>query len=109
MSRNYKEKYDVNSTRRSHSFMSPEDTASGKKSHWEELEITGSVRSLSPQLWHMSFLTSLYLNNNCLQRIPTDIANLTHLRVLDLSNNKIRSLPAEIGELIYLRYVLGLS
>jgi len=83
--------------------MSAEDVASGKKSHWEELEITGSVRNVSPQLWQLSFLTSLYLNNNCLSRIPGDIANLANLRMLDLSHNKLRSLPAELGELILLR------
>lgn len=103
MSRNYKEKYEVNNTRRSHTFMSADDVAAGKKSFWQELEITGSIRNLSSNLWQLSFLTSLYLNDNCLSRIPGDIAKLTNLRTLDLSNNKLRSLPAELGELIYLR------
>ncbi|EEB11722.1 conserved hypothetical protein [Pediculus humanus corporis] len=106
MSRNYKEKYEVNNARRSHTFMSADDVAAGKKSFWQELEITGSIRNLSSNLWQLSFLTSLYLNDNCLSRLPGDIAKLTNLRTLDLSNNKLRSLPAELGELIYLRELL---
>lgn len=108
MSRNYKEKYEVNNARRSHTFMSADDVAAGKKSFWQELEITGSIRNLSPNLWQLSFLTSLYLNDNCLLRLPGDIAKLTNLRTLDLSNNKLRSLPSELGELIYLRYSISL-
>lgn len=36
-----KEKYDNSSTRRQQTFMSPEDAASGKKSNWHGIEITG--------------------------------------------------------------------
>jgi CCR4-NOT transcription complex subunit 6 len=63
----------------------------------------GTIRNLSPNLWHLTHLTSLYLNDNCLSRIPPDISRLVNLRTLDLSSNKLRSLPAELGELIYLR------
>lgn len=35
-----KDKYDSNN-RRTHTFMSAEDVAAGKKSSWSELEITG--------------------------------------------------------------------
>lgn len=87
--------------------MSPEDAASGKKPNpWYGLEITGSVRNLSPALWNMTHLTSLYLNNNCLARLPPDIGRLTQLRHLDLSSNKLRALPREIGELILLEELL---
>ncbi len=66
----------------------------------------GSIRNLSPQLWSMTHLTSLYLNDNSLCRIPADIARLTSLMHLDLSCNKLRSLPAELGDLIMLRELL---
>ncbi|KAF6213847.1 hypothetical protein GE061_011571 [Apolygus lucorum] len=92
--------------RRKHTIMSPEDANSGKKSNWSEMEITGTIRNLSPQIWEWTHLTALYLNDNCLTRLPPDIGRLVSLRVLDLSCNKLRSLPAELGELIYLREVL---
>ncbi|PSN30698.1 CCR4-NOT transcription complex subunit 6 [Blattella germanica] len=103
MSRNHKDKYENTNPRRSHTIMSSEDAAAGKKSHWPELEITGTIRNLSPNMWQLTHLTSLYLNDNCLSRIPPDISRLVNLRTLDLSSNKLRSLPAELGELIYLR------
>lgn len=104
MSRNHKDKYENSNPRRMYTLMCPEDYQSGKKSHWSELEITGSIRNLSPNLWQMTHLTALYLNDNSLQRVPSEIGRLTNLRILDLSSNKLRSLPAELGELIYLRY-----
>lgn len=104
MSRNHKDKYENSNPRRMYTLMCPEDYQSGKKSHWSELEITGSIRNLSPNLWQMTHLTALYLNDNSLQRVPCEIGRLINLRILDLSNNKLRSLPAELGELIYLRY-----
>ncbi|XP_074038290.1 CCR4-NOT transcription complex subunit 6-like twin isoform X2 [Leptinotarsa decemlineata] len=99
-----KDKYENNSgNRRSHTLMSAEEQASGKKSSWNELEITGTIRNLSPNLFKMAHLTSLIIKNNQISRLPSDICRLLHLRQLDLSNNKLRSLPAELGELIYLR------
>lgn len=97
-----KEKYETNN-RRQQTFMSPEDVASGRKSSWQGVEINGNVRNISPQLWHFEHLTALYLNDNCLTRLPPDIGLLVNLRTLDVSNNKLRSLPAELGELIQLR------
>jgi len=116
-----KDKYETNN-RRQQTFMSPEDVASGRKSSWQGVEITGeieqaavanemlisqsisgNVRNISPQLWQFEHLTALYLNDNCLSRLPSDIGLLVSLRTLDLSNNKLRSLPAELGELIQLR------
>lgn len=87
--------------------MSPEDAASGRKpGPWSTLEITGSVRNLSPSLWNMTHLTTLYLNDNCISRLPPDIGRLTQLRRLDLSSNKLRVLPRELGELILLEELL---
>jgi CCR4-NOT transcription complex subunit 6 len=48
-------------------------------------------------LWTLSQLTVLYLNDNQLTRLPSEIACLTNLVTLDLSNNKLRNLPSEIG------------
>lgn len=68
------------------------------------LGIVGNVRNVSPVLWQFEHLTALYLNDNSLLRLPSDIGQLINLRMLDLSSNKLRSLPAELGELIHLRY-----
>uniref|UniRef100_A0A1B6M6E9 poly(A)-specific ribonuclease n=1 Tax=Graphocephala atropunctata TaxID=36148 RepID=A0A1B6M6E9_9HEMI len=106
MSRSIKDKYENTNPRRNHTVMSPEDAAAGKRTNWSELEITGSIRNLSPKLWHLNHLTCLYLNDNSLIRVPAEIQQLGLLRMLDLSCNKLRSLPAELGELIYLRELL---
>ena len=67
---------------------------------------SGVVRNLSPDLFKLSHLTSLYLNSNNLSRIPSDINKLVHLAYLDLSYNKLRSLPSELGDLSHLRELL---
>ncbi|KAJ8337474.1 hypothetical protein SKAU_G00364400 [Synaphobranchus kaupii] len=101
-----KEKYDPPDPRRMYTIMSSDDAASGKKSYWAELEISGKVRSLSTPLWSLTHLTALHLNDNSLSRIPPDIAKLHNLVYLDLSSNKIRSLPAELGNMVSLRELL---
>ena len=40
------EKYQSPNPRRTHTFMSPEDLAAGKKSSWYELEITGKFKNI---------------------------------------------------------------
>lgn len=116
-----KDKYEANN-RRQQTFMSPEDVAAGRKSSWLGVEITGciiyavnqsikltklfsigNIKNISPKLWEFEHLTALYLNDNYLTRLSSEIGQLSNLRTLDLSNNKLRSLPAELGELIQLR------
>nr|XP_018672587.1 CCR4-NOT transcription complex subunit 6-like isoform X2 [Ciona intestinalis] len=92
--------------RRNTLIMSQEEAKSGKPSHWDKLEITGTIRNLSPAIWQLRHLTALFLNDNQLSRIPPDICKLENLIVLDLSCNKLRSLPAEIGDLIKLRELM---
>ncbi|XP_065122925.2 CCR4-NOT transcription complex subunit 6-like isoform X1 [Paramisgurnus dabryanus] len=101
-----KEKYDPPDPRRLYTIMSAEEVASGKKSHWTELEISGRVRSLSNSLWTLTHLTALHINNNNLSRIPPEIAKLPNLVFLNLSSNKLRSLPAELGNMVTLRELL---
>ena len=101
-----KEKHDNNDHRRAYTLMSQEDAAAGKKSTWTELEIRATIRNLSPKLWELSFLTSLFLNDNNLTKLPAEIASLCNLKHLDLSSNKLRSLPAELGDVVSLRELL---
>ncbi|XP_060524815.1 CCR4-NOT transcription complex subunit 6-like isoform X2 [Cylas formicarius] len=108
MPRNLKEKYDPatahsEANKKSQTLVPLEDQANIRKSTWAELEITGTIRNLSPNLFQMSHLTALHLKNNSLHRLPPDICHLVNLHNLDLSYNKLRSLPAELGELIHLR------
>jgi len=91
---------------RSHHILSQEEIAEGRSTCWLELEITGTIKNLSPSLWKLQHLTALYLNDNSLFRIPSSISLLGKLRRLDLSNNKLRSLPAEIGDLTDLRELM---
>jgi len=91
---------------RSHHILSQEEVAGGKSTSWPELEITGTIKNLSPALWRLQHLTALYLNDNSLFRIPPSISLLQNLKRLDLSNNKLRSLPAEIGDLCSLRELM---
>lgn len=101
-----KEKYEPPDPRRCYSIMAAEEVASGKKSHWAELEISGRVRSLSSSLWTFTHLTALHIQDNNLSRLPPDISRLPHLVYLNLSSNKLRSLPAEIGNMVSLRELL---
>ena len=38
-----------------------------KRIHWTELEIRGPIKNLSPELWKLTHLTALFLNDNNLQ------------------------------------------
>ena len=44
----------------------------------------------------------LYLYNNQLQLIPTEIGQLLNLNKLYLYNNQLQSIPTEIGQLLNL-------
>ena len=44
----------------------------------------------------------LYLYNNQLQSIPTEIGQLLNLNKLYLYNNQLQSIPTEIGKLLNL-------
>lgn len=77
-----------------------------KKPQWTGLEVRGPIKNISSTLWTFTFLKSLFLNDNNLQRLPSDISELKHLVHLDLSGNKLRSLPVELGDMISLRELL---
>ncbi|XP_067935566.1 CCR4-NOT transcription complex subunit 6-like isoform X2 [Watersipora subatra] len=95
--------YEAGRPGRKHTIMSPEDREKGKPTVWDEIEIKGNVKNLSPTLFDYTHLRVLYMNDNQLQRIPSEIAKLQKLQVLDLSNNRLRGLPAELGDMPELR------
>lgn len=98
-----KYKYKAPDPRRSHRILSAEEVTSGKVSKWSELKIESNVRILSPKIFGMRFLTALYLNDNKLTALPSEINLLDNLTYLDVSNNNLRSLPTSIGDLVNLR------
>lgn len=42
-------------------------------------------------------ICELYLNDNQLIAIPTEIGNLTKIRHIDISRNQLRSVPFELN------------
>lgn len=74
---------------------------------WSILDMSGAnLRSLCPQLFQYSFLTTLFLSNNNLSYIPAEICRLKTLNKLDVSSNVITSLPPELGLLVNLKELL---
>lgn len=57
-----KEKYDPPDPRRMYTIMSSEEAASGKKSYWAELEISGNFEMLLSFLYIISGMFSLIVN-----------------------------------------------
>lgn len=76
------------------------------KQLWCHLDFSGQgLLNVSPKLFNYDFLESLYLNNNKLTSIPSQIRKLRGLRVLDLSRNNIQEVPADLGLCYNLRYL----
>ena len=69
--------------------------AGGKTTSWPELEITGTIKNLSPALWRLQHLTALYLNDNSLFRIPPSISLLQVRRSKTLKYNLLNLPPSE--------------
>ena len=47
-------------------------------------------------------LLELYLQNNLIQQLPSEVGHMTKLQSLDISNNSLKTLPKEIGLLKHL-------
>ncbi|GFX88026.1 CCR4-NOT transcription complex subunit 6-like [Trichonephila clavipes] len=111
MSKRYPKKKERNhyvhpNPRRLYSIMSVDEASKRPKKEYTELEITGNVRHLSSPLWQMTSLTSLYLNNNALTSIPSEISLLVNLAHLNVSFNQLRNIPPEMGDMTSLRELL---
>lgn len=84
------------------SSLSQDDIAHGRTTNWPELEINGSIKNLSPSIWKLTHLTALYINDNHLIRIPSEISLLCNLRRLDLSSNKLRLVKTPLKKLQFI-------
>ena len=69
-----------------------------------KLGLSGLALSLlPPELWQLTNLQELYLNNNQLSQIPPELEQLTNLQRLDLDNNQLSQLPPELWQLTNLQ------
>ncbi|CAJ0929179.1 unnamed protein product, partial [Mesorhabditis belari] len=93
----------TNGMQRVHRILTDEELAQGKTTRWQEMEIHGRIRNISPSMFmNYQHITALFMNGNQLTRIPAEICHLSNLTMLDLSHNKLKSLPAELGDMISL-------
>jgi Leucine-rich repeat (LRR) protein len=75
----------------------------------ELLEITGlrliniKLKTLPKEIWNLTNLEVLYLNDNKLTTLPKEIGNLVNLEKLYLHGNSLTKLPETILELNKLR------
>lgn len=57
------------------------------------------------EICKLKYVKRLYLNENKLYKLPSEIGNLINLQRLWLYNNNLTSLPVEIGKLKYLKFL----
>lgn len=70
----------------------------------QELDLSYlDLSSVPPEIWSVSSLRTLSLENNKFLELPKEIKKLRLLSSLNLSSNLIESLPCEIGQLEELR------
>ncbi|THD27508.1 CCR4-NOT transcription complex subunit [Fasciola gigantica] len=86
--------------------MTEDENKVGKKSEWFRVNLTGPVKNFSRTLIQLTYITTLVIKNNNLERLPSELGNLVNLVNLDASCNKLQSLPPTIGDLIELRALI---
>ncbi|CAL8083669.1 unnamed protein product [Calicophoron daubneyi] len=86
--------------------MTEDENRVGKKSDWFRVNLTGPVKNFSRTLCQLTYITTLVIKNNNLERLPAELGNLINLVNLDASCNKLQSLPPTIGDLVELRALI---
>ncbi|KHN84886.1 CCR4-NOT transcription complex subunit 6 [Toxocara canis] len=76
-----------------------EQVMHSKLPHSCQLQVSGGVSNISPQLWQMTSLTTLLMARNELTSLPSEVSKLTNLTFLDLSFNCLQSVPPEMGDM----------
>lgn len=98
---------DQPSEKRTKVILAPEEARNQPFKHWDGLDLSGvGLRVVTPQLFSVQCLTSLYLNQNRLQTLPVEICLLRNLEMLDLSHNELQMVPRDMGKLKNLRELL---
>ncbi|CAI2736681.1 unnamed protein product [Schistosoma spindalis] len=86
--------------------MTDDENKNGKKSDWFRLNLTGPVKNFSGTLCQLTYITTLVIKNNNLERLPAELGNLVNLVNLDASCNRLHTLPSTIGDLTELRALI---
>ncbi|VDN18958.1 unnamed protein product [Dibothriocephalus latus] len=66
----------------------------------------GPVKNFPRTLCSLTYITTLVIKNNYLERLPPELGNLVNLVNLDASHNKLRVLPPTLGDLTDLRALI---
>ncbi|XP_045448384.1 leucine-rich repeat-containing protein 57-like isoform X1 [Melitaea cinxia] len=80
--------------------------------HGEEDEITdiylkeNLISRIPSDIGKLNNLESLYLSGNDITELPREISKLTRLKCLDLSGNRLQYIPDEIGEVRNLKFLI---
>ncbi|EDN68964.1 leucine-rich-repeat protein [Beggiatoa sp. PS] len=61
--------------------------------------------TIPTEIFQLTHLEELYLDNNQITALPPEIAQLAHLRVLSLTGNSLTTLPPEIAQLANLEWL----
>ncbi|XP_046965853.1 leucine-rich repeat and death domain-containing protein 1 [Vanessa cardui] len=83
-----------------------------KRLQGEEDEITdiylkeNLISRIPSDIGKLNNLESLYLSGNDITELPREISKLTRLKCLDLSGNRLRYIPDEIGEVRNLKFLI---
>lgn len=78
----------------------------------EEDEITdiylkeNLISRIPSDIGKLNNLESLYLSGNDITELPREISKLTRLKCLDVSGNRLRYIPDEIGEVRNLKFLI---
>ncbi|VDL92831.1 unnamed protein product [Schistocephalus solidus] len=86
--------------------MTEEETKGGKRSEWFRVNLMGPVKNFPRTLCSLTYITTLVIKNNHLERLPPELGNLVNLVNLDASHNKLRVLPPTLGDLTDLRALI---
>uniref|UniRef100_A0A5K3EL79 Endo/exonuclease/phosphatase domain-containing protein n=1 Tax=Mesocestoides corti TaxID=53468 RepID=A0A5K3EL79_MESCO len=86
--------------------MTEEEAKVGKRSEWFRVNLTGPVKNFPRNLCYLTYITTLVIKNNHLERLPPELGNLVNLVNLDASHNRLRVLPPTLGDLTDLRALI---
>jgi len=63
-----------------------------------------NISKISPNIKNLTKLTEIYMSKNKISYLPEEICHLKNLSILCISHNNLKNIPKEIGSLKNLRY-----